>query len=70
MAGSAYASGAHSRSAKSSAAESVVRTGKTFQTAAALRDLWVGHIFWVRGVSLSVINKLDDMANVAEQQAV
>src|SRR4029079_13434349 len=68
--GSAYATGAHSAGTKRSVAKSVVRTGKTSQTAAALRDLWVGHIFWVRAVSLAVINKQDAAAKVAEQQAV
>ena len=30
---------------------------KTLQTAAALRDLWLGHIFWVRNVSVATIDK-------------
>jgi len=68
--GSAYATGAHSAGTKRSVVKNVVRTDKTSQTAAALRDLWVGHIFWVRAVSLAVINKQDAAAKVAEQQAV
>jgi hypothetical protein len=46
------------------------RTQKTFQTAAALRELWLGHIFWVRNVSVAAIGKNDKAMNVAEQQAV
>ena len=52
------------------AAKKVARSGKVAQTAAALRDLWVGHIFWVRAVSIGAINKQDAAAKVAEQQAV
>lgn len=47
-----------------------VRNQKTLQTAAALRDLWLGHIFWVRNVSISTIDKNDLATKVAEQQAV
>jgi hypothetical protein len=43
---------------------------KTFQTAVALRDLWLGHIFWVRNVSVAAIDKNDPAIKVAEQQAV
>jgi hypothetical protein len=32
--------------------------------------LWVGHIFWVRAVSVAVIDKRDGAGKVAEQQAV
>jgi len=51
-------------------AEKVVRTEKTFETASVLRDLWVDHIFWVRAVSIALINKEDTIAKVSEQQAV
>ena len=47
-----------------------VRNRKTLQAAASLRDLWLGHIFWVRNVSIATINRNDLAAKVAEQQAV
>jgi hypothetical protein len=72
-AGSAFATGTHARLAakeKASPARKAARTDKTSRTAAVLRDLWVGHIFWVRAVSVAVINKHDGAAKAAEQQAV
>ena len=45
-------------------------TQKTSQTAAALRDLWVGHIFWVRTVSVAALGNNDAALKAAEQQAV
>jgi hypothetical protein len=47
-----------------------VRNQKTLQTAASLRDLWLGHIFWVRNVSIAAIDKNDASLKIAEQQAV
>ena len=35
-----------------------------------LRELWLGHIFWVRNVSIAAFDKNDLAAKVAEQQAV
>ena len=52
------------------AAKHRTRSAKTSETAAALRDLWIGHIFWVRGVSLAAIDKSDAAMKAAEQQAV
>lgn len=46
------------------------RTYKTSQTAAALRDLWIGHIFWVRAVSAAAIDKNEPAMKAAEKQAV
>lgn len=46
------------------------RTEKTSQTAMALRDLWVGHIFWVRNVSLAALNGDDAALTSAEQRVV
>jgi len=46
------------------------RTDKTSETAATLRDLWIGHIFWVRAVSLATIEKQGAIAKTAERQAV
>ena len=52
------------------AAKQPSRNAKVSQTAAALRDLWLGHIFWVRNVSLATLGKDDAAAKAAEQQAV
>lgn len=65
LSGSAFAARTHSHRAKKQA-----RTDKTFETAAALRDLWIGHIFWVRAVSIATIEKRDVAARTAEEQAV
>ena len=46
------------------------RSAKALQTAAALRDLWVGHIFWVRNVAQATLNRDDAGAKIAEQQVV
>lgn len=47
-----------------------VRTQKTRQTATMLQGLWLGHIFWIRNVSIAVISKNESSAKIAEQQAV
>lgn len=52
------------------AAKQLSRSAKASHTAAALRDLWLGHIFWVRNVSLATLSKDDAAAKAAEQQAV
>jgi hypothetical protein len=39
-------------------------------TKAALRDLWIGHVFWVRNVVLAALAKNDDALKAAEQQVV
>ena len=36
----------------------------------ALRDLWLGHIFWVRNVTVAAIDKNDSAIKAAETQAV
>jgi hypothetical protein len=71
-AGAAWATEAlHSQAAVAQvAAKQQVHNEKTLQTAAALRDLWVDHIFWVRNVSLAAINNNDAAMKAAEQQAV
>lgn len=43
---------------------------KTIQVAESLRELWLGHIFWVRNVAVATIDKNDLAAKVAEQQAI
>jgi hypothetical protein len=52
------------------AAEQPSRSQNTSQTAAALRDLWIGHIFWVRSVSVAALDHNDAAMKTAEQQAV
>ena len=56
--------------ARSDTQENVVRDQKTFRTAVALRDLWLGHIFWVRKVSVAAIDKNDSAMKASEKQAV
>jgi len=65
LSNSAFAAGRRSRFDKGK-----TRTDKTFETAATLRDLWIGHIFWVRAVSLATIEKQGAIAKTAERQAV
>ena len=62
----------HSKTAiaRSDTQKNAARDQKTFQTAVALRDLWLGHIFWVRNVSVATIDKNDSAIKAAEQQAV
>lgn len=64
LSGSAFAVSRHSHAAKRKA-----RTDKTFETAALLRDLWIGHIFWVRAVSIATIEKQEAAAKAAELKA-
>jgi len=56
--------------AAQTAAKDWTRTVKTSETAAALRDLWVGHIFWIRNVSLGALNKDSAALQTAEDQVV
>lgn len=46
------------------------RAQKTIQIAAALRELWLGHIFWVRNVSIAALDKNEKAMKVAEEKAV
>jgi hypothetical protein len=62
---SAFAANRRFRPAKIKA-----RTDKTFETAALLRDLWIGHIFWVRAVSMATIEEQEAAAKAAELKAV
>ena len=43
---------------------------RRFKLQTALRDLWLGHIFWVRNVSVAAIDKNESAVKAAEQQAV
>lgn len=56
---------AHDRAATDSAA-----TATLADTRAALRDLWIGHIFWVRNVVDARFEGNEQAAKVAEQQVV
>ncbi len=68
--GSAWAAERHKPVAARATASRSRRSEKVSQTAAMLRDLWLGHIFWVRNVSLAAFDKNDAVGKVAEQQAV
>jgi hypothetical protein len=72
--GAAFASGSHASMAatknRTTDTKRLGRTEKTSQTAAVLRDVWVGHIFWVRAVCVALVNKQEAPAVVGEQQAV
>src|SRR4051812_4834642 len=74
MSASAFALDKHNHSTIVAEARSATQKDapnrKTLQTAAALRDLWLGHIFWVRNVSIGAIDKNDRATQAAEQQAV
>src|ERR1044071_880775 len=74
MVGTAFARDRHNHgttAARSrSSAQASVRNQKTFRTAVILRDLWLGHIFWVRNVSAAAIEKNDSAVKTSEQQAV
>lgn len=65
-AGGAFANDAHAPHASSQAATS----SKVVATQAAMRDLWVGHIFWVREVVRSLAVQDKAAAEVAESKVV
>jgi hypothetical protein len=66
----AFANEDHGKAAGQAAANNDSRTAKTAQTAAALRDLWVDHIFWVRNVSVAAIENHAAAMKASEEQAV
>jgi hypothetical protein len=73
IAGGAVATEQHSHvaaTANRAGPQQATRSYKTSQTAAVLRDVWIGHIFWVRAVSAATIDKNEAAAKAAEQQAV
>jgi hypothetical protein len=45
-------------------------TPKVAATQVALRDLWVGHIFWVRNVAMATMSGNKEEAKVAEEEVV
>jgi hypothetical protein len=65
---------AHDRSTNaikvSSASDKKAPSQKTSQTATALRELWLGHIFWVRNVCVAAFDKNELAVKAAEQQVV
>lgn len=48
----------------------VANAGKVGQTEAALRDLWVGHVFWVRNVVVNTLDGNSVAAKAAENEVV
>ncbi|HET7680555.1 MAG TPA: hypothetical protein VFK79_10515 [Xanthobacteraceae bacterium] len=52
------------------AAKDSVQTSKVTATRAALRDLWLGHVFWVRNVVVGTLGKNAAEAKAAENQVV
>jgi hypothetical protein len=70
LAGSSALATEHRTNQHSSAVKQQALSAKAVQTGAALRDLWVDHIFWTRNVVLATFAKNDAAAEAAEQQAV
>jgi hypothetical protein len=70
LAGSASMAAAHCMTEHSSASKPTQVSTKAVQTGAVVRDLWVGHIFWVRNVALATFAKNEAAAKAAEQQVV
>lgn len=56
----------HSPQAQAPTTESA----KVVQTKAALRDLWVGHIFWIRNVAVATMDQNTSAREAAEQGVV
>lgn len=56
--------------ARTAPAESAATTAALADTKAALRDLWIGHIFWVRNVVDARFEGNANEAKAAEQQVV
>jgi hypothetical protein len=52
------------------AVEASQNSAKAVQTTAALRDLWLGHIFWVRNVAAETIAGNNQAAAAAEKEVV
>lgn len=57
-------------SGQDTAASDATTTATLAETQAALRDLWVGHIFWVRNVVDARFERDEQAAKAAEQQVV
>lgn len=52
------------------AAEAAKGPASAVETTAALRDLWVGHVFWVRNVVVATLNKDTAARDAADKAAV
>jgi hypothetical protein len=61
---------AEARQTKPPEAHVTAPSANTYQAAAAMRDLWIGHIFWVRDVAVATLDKNTARAEAAEQQAI
>src|SRR5688500_1363576 len=57
-------------SAPAVAAAEADTASKADMTKAALRDLWLNHVFWVRNVALAKVNGDTAAGETAEKQAV
>ena len=57
-------------SAEAAPAEDAAATATLADTSAAMRDLWLGHIFWVRNVVDARFEGDENAAKAAEQQVV
>ena len=65
--------GEHATEVAQHGTDAVARTAeptKVNETSAALRDLWVGHIFWVRNVVVATFGGNQPAATVAEREVV
>ncbi len=65
IAGSVTAAPSHDH-----AAADATQSTKAIQTKDALRDLWIGHVFWVRNVVIETLAGNKAAAKAAEEQAV
>jgi hypothetical protein len=70
FAGSISYAAAHGPTDHSAAAKQTAASAKAVETAAALRDLWIGHVFWVRNVAFATLTKNEAAAKASEQQVV
>lgn len=61
---------APAHAAKDHHASAAEPTSKAIQTRDALRDLWVGHVFWVRNVAVETLAGNGAAARAAEDQVV
>src|SRR4051812_28838070 len=52
------------------AAAQAPAAAKVAETSAALRDLWVGHVFWVRNVAVDTLAGNKQAALAAEKEVV
>jgi hypothetical protein len=70
MCGLAGPVSAHTEPGHTTVADQPALSAAATKTAAAMRDLWVGHIFWVRNVVFATLSKNSTAAKAAETQAV